>query len=115
MDRRARSAPVRATVIDHETVDERPTPPGYTLQSLDTDRRAEELQFELWAKLAPHERLAILASTCESMWRAKLRALAQEHPDLDEHGLELLEAEQRLGVDLARRAFEHARRLGLRP
>ena len=88
---------------------------GFQPQSLDTDRRVEELQFELWAKLAPHQRTAILAATCEAMWRAKIRALAEGHPGLDQDALELMEAEQRLGAELARKVFEHAREHGLRP
>lgn len=96
-------------------MNERPIPSsGYKTQSLDTDRRTEELQFALWARLAPHERLALLASTCEAMWNLKMRALAEEHPGASREELERIEAEQRLGKDLAERAFQRARELGLR-
>jgi hypothetical protein len=90
-------------------------PPGYRTQSDDTDYATEQRQFALWATLAPHERMAMLSSWCEAMWRAKIRGLAQEHPDAGQEALELLEAEQRLGVEIARQVLARARELGIRP
>lgn len=80
-------------------IERREPPPGYRLQSPGTEYWAEQLQFEYWRSLAPHEMAAIVSDLNATVHRLSLAGLREQHPALTEEDLELKAAALRVGRD----------------
>src|SRR5439155_19247196 len=72
-------------------------PPGYVMQSEDTEYWAEELQFEHWRGLDPLDKAELFASLCRAAFEMHLIGLRELHPHASVRELLLRSAALRLG------------------
>jgi hypothetical protein len=77
-------------------------PPGYVMQSRDTEYWAEEAQFEHWRGMEPVDKAEIVSGLCRAVFEAHMIGLREAHPDVSEHELLLRSASLRYGRDFVK-------------
>jgi hypothetical protein len=91
-----------------------PTLPGLApiiegvILSRDTDRRAERRQVEVWRRMSPAEKAALVTRATEDALMLALAGIRQRHPGASERECFLRLAEIRLGASLVRAVYSDA-------
>jgi len=80
-------------------------PPGYRLQSEDTDYETELRLFERWSSMEPHEKAALVDQASRDLRALSLAGLRQRIPEASEHELSLRYLALAHGRDLVKRLF----------
>ena len=75
----------------------RDPPPGYVMQSRDTEYWAEEAQFEHWGRMDLETKAEHLRALCLATAEAHMCGLRSVYPDASEHELLLRSAALRYG------------------